>query len=170
MIHVIKTNCKCSPISLILFISDEKNPEKCLHQGFYRVQTSWFPIVVKLGEIYEINIGWRIYDGSIGFYSAAARTFYVKPPWGQQVSCEFHYKVWNKRGELHNYFKFQNKIGQKYIFKIDLMNVSLFDVNNFTQKIAAMRTGGQDRVFAQYFSLLRRFSHHNPDEHTIWYC
>jgi hypothetical protein len=133
-----------------------------------RPRTAWFPIIVKLGGIYEINIGWRYYDGSVGFYSAAARTCGVKPPWGQVVSCDFN-QASNKRGELHDYFKFQNEIGQKLNFKIVLMNALLFGVNNFTQKIAAMRTGGQDRLLAQYFSLLPRsegFSHHKTDQHT----
>ena len=75
----------------------------------------------------------RYYDGSIGFYSDVAKTCSVKPPWGQVVSCDWN-QTTNTRGELGDYFKFQNETRKKLNFKIDLMNVMISAVNSFNQK------------------------------------
>ena len=66
-------------------------------------RTAWFLIPVKLNNTYELNIGWRYYDGSVGFYSGADRTSRVRPPWGSVVSCEWN-QTTNKKGELGEYF------------------------------------------------------------------
>jgi hypothetical protein len=133
-----------------------------------RSRTAWFLILVKVGGIFEINVGWRYYDGTLGFYSDANRNSDVKPPWGQIISCEFNQAA-NKKEEVNDYFKFQNELGKRVNFKIKMMNAFLFGVNTFTQNIAALRTGGKDQLLSQYFSLLPKcegFSHHDPSKHT----
>ena len=135
-----------------------------------RPRTAWFLIVVKLGGTLELDIGWRYYDGSIGFYSDSAKTCSVKPPWGQVVHCEW-IETNNTRGELGEYFKFKNEMGKKCNFKIDHMNPLLFGVNDFTQEITAMRTSKQDRLLAKFLSVVpnsQGFTNHNPEIHTEW--
>ena len=128
-------------------------------------RTAWFLIPVKLNNTYELNIGWRYYDGSVGFYSGADRTSRVRPPWGSVVSCEWN-QTTNKKGELGEYFKFMNETNKKMNFKITEMNVMLLGMNNLTQMMTSLRTGHQEILLGQYLSAIAKsegFSHHNPE-------
>eukprot|EP00092_Neocalanus_flemingeri_P108693 GFUD01139602.1.p1 GENE.GFUD01139602.1~~GFUD01139602.1.p1 ORF type:complete len:825 (+),score=170.44 GFUD01139602.1:57-2531(+) len=131
-------------------------------------RTAWFPIVTKVGDEYSFDIGWRYYDGSVGFFSIVPKSF-AKTPWGEVVSCEFNRTKNSKSGEVADYFKFQNRVGQKYNFKADLMNPMIFGVNDFTQKVAALRAGGKVELLGKFFGLLSRgkgFTHHNQELHS----
>ena len=139
----------------------------CASSNAAKPRTAWFLVVVKIGDKYELNIGWRYWDGTVGLYSDAGRTAQVKPPWGCIVSCAYNQA--NRKGEFGEYFKFENETGKKNNFKIDLMNVMLLGVNNFSQKVASMRAVQQDRLLAKYISSLVRsegFIYHNPDQYT----
>ena len=133
-------------------------------------RTAWFFIVVKIGDQFEVNLGWKYWDGTVGFYSDAHKNSPAKPPWGRVVSCTFN-QTTNRKGELGDYFKFENEDGKKFNFNADLMNVMVVGVNDFTQKIAAMRTGKQEVMLARFLSQLtvsEGFSHHNPEIHTSY--
>ena len=49
-------------------------------------RTAWYPILTKVGDVYQLDIGWKYYDGSLGFYSVAPRNCDVKPPWGEIIA------------------------------------------------------------------------------------
>ena len=133
-----------------------------------RPRTAWFIIPVKIGGTYELLMGWKSYDTSISFYSDPVfKTNPVKPPWGRLVSCDWNQL--NKNGELKDCYKFKNETGKKINFEIALFNALVLGVNDFTQKVIAMRAGHQDKLLAKIFSALpcaEGFSQHNPEIHT----
>ena len=131
-------------------------------------RTAWFPIVTKVGGKYGLDIGWKFYDNTVGFFSTARNNCDVKPPWGEIVSSEFN-RVLNDLGEPEDYFRLQNFKGQRCNFKIGLLNHKYFGVNEFTQFILSLRAGGKVLLLGKFLGILTRaegFLHHDPDLHT----
>ena len=131
-------------------------------------RTAWFPILTKVGEEYKLDVGWKYYDGSLGFFSTASKNCDVKPPWGEIVLCEFNRTV-NNKGEAGDYFRFQNFKGQRCNFKVDLLNPKYMGVNDFTQMILELRAGGKVDLLAKFLSILPNaegFHHHNREIHS----
>ena len=142
--------------------------EKTLSSKAAKPRTGWFILLVNMNGIYEVNLGWRSYDGSLAFYSTAPRSSSVKPPWGPIVSANFHTIV-NGRKEEGLYFKFMNELGDSKNFKGDLLNLMLAGVNDFTQACMELVMEKKSKLFSLYLSLLtqvRDFKNHRPDVHS----
>ena len=114
-----------------------------------------------------MDIGWKLYDQSIDFFSAH-KDENGKVPWGQVKSCEYN-RTQNKQEEWGNYIKFWNEKGKSRNFKIDLLYAQQFGFNDFTGKVHAMKVAGQGRLLAEYVNSLLRaedFYYHREDLHT----
>ena len=90
--------------------------KKSISSKSTRPRTGWFVIIIKLGDMLEINLGWRFYDGSIHFYSASSPFSTSKIPWGELRSFAYIRKK-NDMNEEGDYVEFENETGDKTDFK-----------------------------------------------------
>ena len=133
-----------------------------------RVKTFWFVVIADVNGVCEQHLGYKYYDKSIGFWSAAPNNSASKPPWGALRSCEFKPGVKNGKGEVGDYFEMVNEYGSKRLFKINIMNPMLWDVNDFTQNFSGLRVNQNEDLLGVYMTLMnsaKRFRCHNPDIH-----
>ena len=104
------------------------------------------------------------YDKIIGFWSPAPANSSSKPPWGALQSCLYK----PDQGEVGDYFEMKNETGSKRLFKNNIMDPSLWDINNFTQKCSELRVSHKEELLGVYLTLLNsagKFRFHNPAIH-----
>ena len=135
-----------------------------------RPKNSWFLHPTKIGEVYQLNIGYKSGTGKIGFFSTSPQNSSVKIPWGPPVSCEF--VVRRKSGmddsEVVREYKFNNgKTRDSIGFDEAILNLIECGVNSFTQKLVSLCVKGHKKLLGNYVTLVQHsegFIHHT-DKH-----
>ena len=118
-----------------------------------RPRTRWFLIISECEGEYEMDLGYKYTDGSFSFFSAAKRGATVKHPWGPPVECRFQ-TIANKKGEVRDYFRFVNGVGDVQNFRADLLNSFLSGENDFTRKCTQMMLQDKQELLGNFLSLL----------------
>ena len=121
-----------------------------------KTRTAWFPIVVDVdgsASSLEVHIGWKYYDGSLGLYSNAGKSSKSRPPWGCVIDCSL-VTLQNKKNETGLYMKLQNRSYERKTFKLGEMNPALWEVNEFTSQIIALKNDGREKILSLMLSLL----------------
>ena len=131
-----------------------------------RPRTAWYPVIVSVAdEPFELQIGWKFVDGSVGFFSSATKNKKDKHPWGQVINCSF--KVMNE-DEPTGRFVLENRGREKRGFRTNELLPSLWEINEFTSKLLELRTEGKSELLAMYFQLLlhsKKFHEHRKGFH-----
>ena len=126
-----------------------------------RPKNGWFLFPSKVGEQFQVDIGYKTGTGKIGFYSSSPQSSSVKIPWGPPVKCQF---VVRRSGDIVvNEYKFSNSRRETVAFDEVILNSLECGVNPFTQKIVSMCVKGNKILLANYLSLVQYsegFIHH----------
>ena len=132
-----------------------------------RSRNCWFLIISKLGDKFELNVGYKAADNTVSLVSAAKRTARYKAPFGPPTSCQFG-KLRNNQGQDAEYFTFKNKYGTTLNLKASLMNNLFSAESEFSRKCTSLIVQKKPGVLAAYLTLLscsKDFSHHRGDLH-----
>ena len=133
-----------------------------------RPKNGWFLFPSKVGEQFQVDIGYKTGTGKIGFYSSSPQSSSVKIPWGPPVKCQF---VVRRSGDIVvNEYKFSNSRRETVAFDEVILNSLECGVNPFTQKIVSMCVKGNKILLANYLSLVQYsegFIHHRELKHTV---
>ena len=131
-----------------------------------RPKNAWFLFPSKVGDKFQIDIGYKSGTGKIGLYSASPQSASVKAPWGPPIKCEFI--VRRAESEVVREFKFSNGRNQTIAFDDIILNHVECGVNQFTQKLVSLCVKGHKKLLAKYVTLAQHaegFIHHRDVEH-----
>ena len=130
-----------------------------------RPKNGWFLFSTKVGEIYEISLGYKNSKGVAGPYSTSKHNALVKVPYGPPTNC--HYKCRKgDDGEIIGEFVFKNSKRISAGCNESLFNNLEKDVNPFSQRIISLVVSGKKVLLANYFSATqcsKDFIHHNEN-------
>ena len=132
-----------------------------------RPKNAWFLFPSKVGDKFQIDIGYKSGTGKIGLYSASPQSASVKAPWGPPTKCEFIVRRANE-SEVLNGFKFSNGRNQTVAFDEIIFSHVECGVNQFTQKLLSLCVKGHKKLLAKYVTLAQHaegFIHHRDVEH-----
>ena len=104
-------------------------------------------------------------DLRCGLFSAAPKNSREKLAWGSIKNIPYEVLP-NKTGETFEYFLATNESDDNTAFKIEEMNVSIWELNDFTQEISRLASTNKLRLLGKYLSLVVKsegFRFHTPD-------
>ena len=131
-----------------------------------RPKNGWFLFPSKVGEQFQVDIGYKTTTGKIGLYSSSPQSSSVKIPWGPPVKCVF---IVRRSGDsVVNEYKFSNGRREAVAFDEVILNSLECGVNPFTQKIVSMCVKGYKILLANYLTLVQHsaaFIHHRDMQH-----
>ena len=132
-----------------------------------RPKNAWFLFPSKVGDKFQIDIGYKSGTGKIGLYSASPQSASVKAPWGPPTKCEFIVRRATE-SEVVREFKFSNGRNQTVAFDEKIFSHVECGVNQFTQKLLSLCVKGHKKLLAKYVTLAQHaegFIHHRDVEH-----
>ena len=132
-----------------------------------RVRTSFFLILVKIGDSRELHICWKYVDGSVGFFSTSANRSKSRPAWGSVIGCKFKHDLNKEKTEYFDYFIFENRGHDKKAFKNKEMNPTLWQINSFIDMVQLMRRDKKLQLLALYLGLLPKSKNFSQNQEGV---
>ena len=118
-----------------------------------RVRSGNLPIIaVKEGK-YELHWTKKYSDSRVAPYSSDTTRSKEKAPWGSVQDIAFETRP-NAKGDIQDYLVAKNQIGDKVAFKILELNVSIWELNEWTTTIASMAADYKYSLIGLYLSYL----------------
>ena len=120
-----------------------------------RPRGGYLPIVAQRNDIFELHWARKYTDSTVGLYSADEARSSDKRPWGAVKTIEFQ-TLPNKRGEINSYFVAtnQDQNAASLAFKVRELNMSIWELNDWTVLFTAMATDMKYELLGLYLSLL----------------
>ena len=117
-----------------------------------RPKNAWFFYSSKLGESYEIGIGYKNSKGEGAPYSSCSKSVHKKIPFGPPTKCEYVVRKDNS-GEMVNEFQFKNNRRESAgCNEILLNNFETSKDNLLNVKITTLYIEGKKKLLANYVS------------------
>ena len=122
-----------------------------------RVRSGNLPIVVLRDDKYEIHWVKKFSDSRVGLYSSENARSKDKVPWGAVRDVRFE-TMGNAKGDIQDYLVAENQHGECVAFKILELNVSIWELNEWTALIASMAADMKYSLIGLYLGNLVRSS------------
>ena len=130
-----------------------------------RPKNAWYMFCTKVGETFEISLGYKNSKGVSGPYSTSAQNVSVKTPYGPPTNCIYKSRIGGS-GETVREFSFKNSKRISAGCNEVLFNNIENDVNPFSQRITALFVSNKKNLLANYFSATqcsKDFVHHDEN-------
>ena len=118
-----------------------------------RVRSGNLPVVVLRSGTYYVHWGKKFSDSSVGIYSSDTSRSKSKTPFGSIKNVVFE-TMQNKKGTLQDYLLAENQAGDRVAFKVQELNVSIWEMNNWTIIISSLAAEYKFKLLGKYLSLL----------------
>ena len=118
-----------------------------------RVRSGNLPVVVLRNGTYYVHWGKKFSDSSVGIYSSDTSRSKSKTPFGSIKNVVFE-TMQNKKGTLQDYLLAENQAGDRVAFKVQELNVSIWEMNNWTIIISSLAAEYKFKLLGKYLSLL----------------
>ena len=126
-----------------------------------RPKNAWFLFPSKVGETYQIDIGYKSAKRVVGGYSSSPQSCSVKIPWGPPTKCVFG--VRRSGDEIVKEYKFNNRSHEKASFDENIFKMLVGGMNNFAQRVTSMCVQDKKILLGHFLSLVqfsKGFVHH----------
>ena len=126
-----------------------------------RPKNAWFLFPSKVGEIYQIDIGYKSSRGVVGGYSSSPQGCSVKIPWGPPTKCVFG--VRRSGDEIVREYKFTNRCHEKAAFDEAILKMLEGGMNDFARRVTSMCVQDKKILLGNFLSLVqfaKGFVHH----------
>ena len=121
-----------------------------------RPKNAWFLFSSKVGDQFQIDIGYKTSSGVVGGYSSSPQNARVKIPWGPPTKCDFNIR--RSGDEVVKEFKFFNRRHESASFDEVILKMLEGGVQPFSQKVTSLCVQGQKKLLSNYLTLVQSSS------------
>jgi hypothetical protein len=116
-----------------------------------RPKNAWYLFSTKVGDNFEIGLGYKNTRGESAPYSASKQNLSVKIPFGPPTKCEYNLRK-DDKGDIVKEFCFKNCRRESASFDEVILNNLEREVNPFSQRITNLFVSGQKKLLANFVS------------------
>ena len=131
-----------------------------------RPKNAWYIISTKVGQTYELSLGYKSSRGESGPYSPSAQSLSVKVAFGPPTKCEYNTRK-DPDGQTVKEFKFTNPKRETAGFDEVLFNSLEAGVNPFSQRLTSLFVEDKKELLANYLTAAQSSKNfvHSDEEH-----